>query len=178
MSTYISTIKENPGKFLATVIIIICIFSVVDIFEDLESNMPLGHIEIESSMIIACLFCLYFIKEFFYKVHEENILLKTDAKKSEQELIEWKTNSSALTKGLSEQIDTQFLRWNFSQAEEEIARLLLKGLSVKEIATIRGTTEKTTRQQTVSIYSKAGLAGRAELSAFFLEDLLFPQKNS
>jgi hypothetical protein len=34
------------------------------------------------------------------------------------------------------------------------------------------TTEKTARVQSMAIYSKAGLAGRSELSAFFLEDLL------
>jgi hypothetical protein len=28
------------------------------------------------------------------------------------------------------------------------------------------------RQQSLAVYRKAGLAGRAELSAFFLEDLL------
>jgi hypothetical protein len=30
------------------------------------------------------------------------------------------------------------------------------------------------RQHAVSVYRKSGLAGRAELSAFFLEDLLLP----
>jgi hypothetical protein len=30
------------------------------------------------------------------------------------------------------------------------------------------------RQQAIAVYRKSGLAGRAELSAFFLEDLLLP----
>jgi hypothetical protein len=30
------------------------------------------------------------------------------------------------------------------------------------------------RQHAVSVYRKSGLAGRAELSAFFLEDLMLP----
>jgi hypothetical protein len=33
----------------------------------------------------------------------------------------------------------------------------------------------TIRAQTNAIYSKSGLSGRSELSAFFLEDLLLPQ---
>ena len=51
---------------------------------------------------------------------------------------------------------------------------MLKGLSFKEIAPVRGTSERTVRQQALAVYAKAGLAGRAELAAFFLEDLLVP----
>jgi len=39
---------------------------------------------------------------------------------------------------------------------------------------LRGTAEKTARVQSMAIYSKSGLSGRYELSAFFLEDLLVP----
>ena len=60
-------------------------------------------------------------------------------------------------------------------AEQDVALLLLKGLSVKEIAVIRKTAEKTVRHQAAAIYSKAGVEGRSDLSAFFLEDLLLPQ---
>ena len=55
-----------------------------------------------------------------------------------------------------------------------IALLLLKGPSHKAIAAVRQTSEKTVRQQSLAVYRKAGLSGRAELSAFFLEDLLLP----
>jgi DNA-binding NarL/FixJ family response regulator len=55
-----------------------------------------------------------------------------------------------------------------------VALLLLKGLSLKEIATVRATSERTVRAQARSLYSKAGLTGRAALSSFFLEDLLAP----
>ena len=44
----------------------------------------------------------------------------------------------------------------------------------KEIAAIQEKSERTVRQHAVSVYRKSGLAGRAELSAFFLEDLLLP----
>jgi DNA-binding CsgD family transcriptional regulator len=50
----------------------------------------------------------------------------------------------------------------------------LKGLSLKEIAQIRATSERTIRAQARALYAKAGLSGRAALSAFFLEDLLAP----
>ena len=59
-------------------------------------------------------------------------------------------------------------------AEREVALLLLKGLSHREIAAVRAVSERTVREQARSLYAKAGLTGRAALSAFFLEDLLAP----
>lgn len=61
-------------------------------------------------------------------------------------------------------------RWR----NEARALLLLKGLSLKEIAAIRSTAERTIRAQAQALYAKGGLTGRAALSAFFLEDLLAP----
>ena len=55
-----------------------------------------------------------------------------------------------------------------------MALLLLKGLSTKEIAAVRAVSERTIREQSGAIYTKASLTGRAALSAFFLEDLLAP----
>lgn len=86
----------------------------------------------------------------------------------------WKTESSELMQGLSVAIEHQFDRWNLSAAEADVALFLLKGLSHKEIATIRATSERTVREQARSVYRKSGLAGRSSLSAFFLEDLLLP----
>jgi DNA-binding NarL/FixJ family response regulator len=58
--------------------------------------------------------------------------------------------------------------------EREIALLLMKGYSHKAIARDRGRSERTVRQHAVAIYQKSGLGGRAELAAFFLEDLMLP----
>jgi DNA-binding NarL/FixJ family response regulator len=76
--------------------------------------------------------------------------------------------------GLSQAIGAQFAQWNLTAGEADIAALLLKGLSHKEIARLRDSSETTVRQQAASIYRKSGLGSRAELAAFFLEDLLAP----
>ena len=86
----------------------------------------------------------------------------------------WRSESRALLNGLGEAIDVQFTRWSLTDAEREVALLLLKGLSTKEIAAVRTGSERTVREHARAIYSKAGLTGRAALSAFFLEDLLAP----
>jgi DNA-binding CsgD family transcriptional regulator len=86
----------------------------------------------------------------------------------------WRSESRSLLNGLGQAIDQQFSRWNLTEAEREVALLLLKGLSTKEIAAVRATSERTIREHARSVYSKAGLTGRAALAAFFLEDLLAP----
>ncbi len=53
--------------------------------------------------------------------------------------------------------------------------MLLKGLSHKEVAEVRNTSEPTVRQQALVVYRKSGLRNRSDLSAFFLEDLLLPR---
>ena len=86
----------------------------------------------------------------------------------------WRAEARAHLTGLGEAIQTQFARWNLTEAEREVALLLLKGLSHKEIAAVRASSERTVREQARSLYAKAGLTGRAALSAFFLEDLIAP----
>ena len=73
-------------------------------------------------------------------------------------------------------IDRQFQRWQLTPAEAEVGVLLLKGLTHKQVAEVRDTSERTVRQQARLLYRKAGLAGRSELAAFFLEDLLLPRQ--
>jgi DNA-binding CsgD family transcriptional regulator len=90
---------------------------------------------------------------------------------------QWRDETRALLKGLGEAIDRQFLTWKLTEAERDVGLLILKGLSLKEIAAARVTSERTIRAQARSIYAKAGLSGRAALSAFFLEDLLAPNEH-
>jgi DNA-binding NarL/FixJ family response regulator len=69
-------------------------------------------------------------------------------------------------------IQAQFSEWNLSPSESEVAFLLIKGLSMKEIANVRNVKEKTVRLQATGIYAKSGNAGRNELAAHFIEDLM------
>jgi DNA-binding CsgD family transcriptional regulator len=105
---------------------------------------------------------------------EEQLTVLRDLEVARLQGQRWRAEARSLLKGLGEAIDGQFSRWNLTEAECEVALLLLKGLSVKEIAAVRATSERTIRAQAAALYSKAGLNGRAALSAFFLEDLLAP----
>jgi len=82
--------------------------------------------------------------------------------------------AEGLARGMAEQVDRQLAQWGLTTAENEVALLMLKGLRHKEIADLRGTSERTVRQQAAAIYKKAGISGRSDLAAFFMEDLLQP----
>jgi DNA-binding CsgD family transcriptional regulator len=102
------------------------------------------------------------------------VTLRGDVTQAQRDGDRWRREAAELLQGLSAAIDRQFDDWRLSESEQAIARLLLKGLSHKEIASLREASEATVRQQATSVYRKSGLAGRAELAAFFLEDLLAP----
>ncbi|HET6757008.1 MAG TPA: LuxR C-terminal-related transcriptional regulator [Burkholderiales bacterium] len=112
--------------------------------------------------------------QFSRRQHENQLSLLRELEVARIQGQRWRAEARSLIDGLGEAIEAQFNRWNLTEAEREVALLLLKGLSLKEIAAIRTTGEQTVRAQTRSLYSKAGLTGRAALSAFFLEDLLVP----
>lgn len=106
------------------------------------------------------------------EAREEASALASDLALSRAEAARWKQDAADLIGGLGAAIDRQLEKWALSPAEKEVALLLLKGLSHKEVAEIRAVSETTVRQQARALYKKAGLGGRADLAAFFLEDLL------
>ena len=107
---------------------------------------------------------------------DEQLTLLRDLEVARLQGQRWRAESRALLNGLGDAIETQFSRWNFTDAEREVALLLLKGKSHKEIAHATGRSERTVRQHAVVVYQKSGCAGRAELAAFFLEDLVLPSE--
>jgi DNA-binding CsgD family transcriptional regulator len=78
----------------------------------------------------------------------------------------------AASGALSDVIAAQFTEWRLTPAERDVGMLALKGLDVAEIAEARKAAQGTVRAQLTSIYAKAGVSGRAQFAAFFVEDLL------
>jgi len=132
----------------------------------------LGHIALEGLLLVLTGTGLIIILKELFKSQEEVKSISQNLAITEKDMAKWREEAQKYLDGLSAAIDHQFQRWEFTTAEKEIGFLLLKGLSFKEVAGIRKTSERTVRQQSLVIYKKSGLAGRAELSAFFLEDLL------
>ena len=77
--------------------------------------------------------------------------------------------------GIPIEMEKQFEEWGLTDAEQEIGLLILRGLSHKEVASLRGTIEATVLQQAKSIYDKSNLPGKTAFSAYFLDDVLAPE---
>ena len=73
---------------------------------------------------------------------------------------------------VSQKIQREFANWNLTTTEQEVAMLMLKGLSFKEIARYRCKSERTVRQQAGNIYAKSSLTSRSDLAAHFLEEFI------
>lgn len=168
--------KNNERWIIAAVLLAIALLTSIDIFNDYFEGVATWHISIEAIVaVIALIGMFYLIKGRFTLQHnlEQERRVSSELQAEAQK---WKQVSKKYVKGLSIEIENQLDRWDLTEAEKEVSFLLLKGLSNKEIAEVRDTSVATIRAQTNAIYSKSGLSGRSELSAFFLEDLLLPQK--
>lgn len=73
---------------------------------------------------------------------------------------------------LMEVIDRQFGVWGLTPAERDVGLMAIKGLDLAEIAAVRGAAQGTVRAQLTRIYAKAGVSGRAQFAAWFVEDLM------
>jgi DNA-binding CsgD family transcriptional regulator len=171
MSPDPSEIDPRPALWWLVGLISVAVLIGVDVVMDWGNGLHPVHMsfEVMASLVLAA------IAGAMLRRREQRIgVLARHLSKSREEVIRWREEAEASLRGLGEAIDRQFERWQLSPAEREVGLLLLKGLSLKEIAELRATSERTAREQARSVYRKAGLAGRSELSAFFLEDLLLP----
>jgi len=150
------------------------IFLVKDISDDVKEGAGPWHIGPELLIVLGTVVTavLALIQVRRMKDRADHYREQVNAFKSEA--LDWQERTKSFSQGLSREIDLQFDQWNLTDAEKEIGRLILKGLSNREIAQVRNTSEHTIKQQSSAIYRKSGQATRAELGAFFLEDLLSP----
>ena len=135
------------------------LFFAYDILVDLLTGLDgIGHIAVEFVVFVAILVVL--ARELLH------------VRQLSRDIVTEKSISARLAGEMLSVINGQFQSWGLSSAEVEVALLLIKGLSMKEIAEAREVKEKTIRTQAASIYAKSGQAGRHELAAYFIEDLM------
>jgi DNA-binding CsgD family transcriptional regulator len=145
-----------------------------DLVEDFSVGTGGVHVTIESIVLLLAASGTATLLRQGYAARASILALQRDLEQVRRDSKRWRQESRTLIEGLALAIQHQFAEWKLTAAESEIALLLLKGLSLKEIAALRETSERTVREQARSVYRKSGISGRSALSAFFLEDLLLP----
>ncbi len=170
--------NQKERVVIASILILVLVLVGVDILTDAIEGVVIWHMALEGLVGLAAVFGIFYLLQDSFQTKHRLEKEISDFSEFKKQTDQWKQESKKYIDGLSKAIDQQLTTWKLTVAEKEVAFLLLKGLSLKEIAEIRQTTEKTARVQSMAIYAKSGVSGRSELSAFFLEDLLVPSELS
>jgi DNA-binding CsgD family transcriptional regulator len=168
---------SKDSAFMVVFLGIISLISGLDIFFDLKEGASLGHIGSEGIILFIALCGVFWVVRENVQIKSANRELNQNLEKIHKDAAIWKGEAEKYLTGLGDAIDKQMSHWRLTPAEKEVGLLLLKGFSFKEVAGFRNTSERTARQQSLDTYKKSGMTGRAEFSAFFLEDLLLPGIN-
>lgn len=146
-------------------------FTLFDVIEDISQGVPFNHWLHE--LIIAASSIVFILYKVVLAVKRDKTIHDYEEKidKANLEVDFYKKKIHSFKDGINEILDQQFKIWGLTTSEQDIALLIIKGLSMKEIAETRHTSEATIRQQCSSIYKKSNLENRNQLSSYFLEDI-------
>jgi len=145
---------------------------VIEEFANLEKDGSSWHSIGELLIVLISLVGLIYLLSLIVKQGRDKKGVDIQLKQANQQLETFNIRLQNVKKEFSSVIQLQFEEWKLTPSEQEVAHLLLKGLSFKEIAEIRETKEKTVRHQATGIYTKSEVCGRNEFAAWFFEDLL------
>lgn len=162
---------ERP---LFLLLVAIAVGGAVDLFLDRPTNWGSPHVIYELVLILVALGTAHWLWQRWRRAERANRHLAFQVAERQAERDAWRSSAEQALAGLALAIDRQLETWKLTPAERDVAVLLLKGRSHKEIAAASDRSERTIRQHAAAAYQKAGVAGRAELAAFFLTDLPLP----
>lgn len=174
-----SDVVAAPVRVILTLLLAgIAFGGAIDLWMDWPNSPGAVHIGFEVAVLLLSLGGIAFLWTQWNRTHLSLTRSVEDSQRLAGERDAWRGRAEKLLRGLGEEIDAQLRRWSLTPAEREIALFLLKGYGHKEIAVLLERSERTVRQHAVAVYRKSNLSGRAELAAFFLEDLLLPPEAS
>lgn len=164
---------KNNERLITTLIFTLVIFLLsLDIYEDVSEGSSFSHVFKESLIMLVGFVGVAYLWKSLFIVKQQNTQFKANIKILKDDLDHYKKVTIDLGKGLSDKINEQLENWKLTKSEKDVALLILKGLSNREIAEIRNSSEKTIKQHCSNLYQKSNITNRNELSAFFLEDIL------
>lgn len=158
--------------WIALLLAAIVITKAADLLADRTLQLPSEHLLQEAILLVlSTIGCLYLIIDIRRRTLAQRALRRT-LTLTDARLASLGEELRRARSAYAKTIRSQFEAWELTRVEQEVAMLLLKGLSLKEIAVVRDSREKTVRQQASRIYAKGGLEGRHALAAWFLEDFI------
>ena len=159
---------------LAVILLAAIVGGAVDLALDAPESWWSFHVIYEALLVTASMTGFYFLWKRWFRTRHDLTATRQELAVQRAERDAWRESAESALAGFGQAIDERFRAWELTPAESEVALLLLKGRSHKEIAYLTSRSERTVRQHAVSVYQKSKLGGRAELAAFFLEGVRLP----
>jgi DNA-binding CsgD family transcriptional regulator len=159
---------------LSLILLLIAVGGTIDLILDKPTTWFSFHTVYEIALVLGAAGAAAWLWNRWRTAEEEGARLRRTVSGHEMEREAWRAREERALAGFAKAVDDQFAAWRLTPAEREVALLILKGRSHKEIAAQTDRSERTVRQHAAAAYAKAGVDGRAELGAFFLEGLTLP----
>jgi DNA-binding CsgD family transcriptional regulator len=170
--------EQDGDRMLRTLLVFVLVATIVgggiDLMLDAPDSWRSPHVIYEVALILVAAMTFLLLWRGWWLSRQTLADTRHVLAERAAERDAWRASAEAALAGMGRAIDERFDAWGLTAAEREVALSLLKGQSHKQIAYATGRSERTVRQHAVAVYQKSGLNGRAELSAFFLEDILLP----
>jgi DNA-binding CsgD family transcriptional regulator len=154
------------GLFLLIAAQIVCaVFFGTDVASDFltsgneaRTSAEQWHLAIESMATLSLSAAIVF---------EARYILKLLQRKAQLE-----RNVSIASAAMHQVIEAFLDEWSLTASEREVANLLIKGLTISEIANIRGNAEGTVKAHLNAIYRKSGTRNRGDLLSLIIDQLI------
>lgn len=161
-------------RTIAILFVVIALAGAIDLALDRPTEWLSFHVVYEVALVVGALSTALWLARGWDSAAAANRELRASLVERNAERDAWRASAEQALAGLGAAIDAQFSAWGLTPAEREVALLVLQGHGHKEIAVRTDRSERTVRQHAAAAYAKAGLGGRAELAAFFLEGVALP----
>ena len=154
----------NRGSMSIAILILIQVSCAAFFLWDVISDAPEAGIFSDPHLIVELLATVVLLVGIFVEGQYLALLLRRQAR-AERAL-------NVAAGELHELIEQYFRDWGLTPSEADVAMFALKGLSIPDIAELRGSKDGTIKAHLNGIYRKAGVNGRAQLLSLLVEDLM------
>jgi DNA-binding CsgD family transcriptional regulator len=163
----------SPGLVIG-ILAVVAAGTMVDVLLDGPERWLTAHVLLELGLAGFSIGMIVMLARRWHRTQRHLVRAEEQLEQGWAEREEWRDRAQHALAGLAAAIDQQLQAWQLTPAEREVAFGLLRGFSHKRIAALSNRSERTVRQHAIAVYHKSGVGGRAELAAYFLDDLMPP----
>lgn len=156
--------SDNPGVLSGLIAVqsLCAAFFLWDVIEDIRpggmASLSNLYIAVEAMAALSLISAIVFEVRYLLRLMQRKAHLESQV--------------SMAAGAFQEVMLAHFESWGFTPSETDVALFAIKGLSIAEIAALRGSAEGTVKSQLNAVYRKAGVSGRGALLGLLIDDLL------